>query len=91
MNDEKIWEIITQAMVEEFEIEPGQMIPEAQLKDDLGMDSLDMVDMVIVLEVAFNFKIQNKVALTEIKTVGDVVDFIKLTIEGGQDKAVNHS
>ena len=86
MTDEKIWEIITKAMVEEFEIEPAQMIPSARLKDDLGMDSLDMVDMVIVLEVTFEFKIQNKVALTEIKTLGDVVAFIKSTIKEEQDK-----
>lgn len=89
MTDEKIWEIVTEAMMEEFEIELSQMVPEARLKDDLGMDSLDMVDMVIVLEVAFDFKIQNKVALTEIETLTDVTNFIRLTIDENKENAVN--
>lgn len=65
------------------------MIPEAKIKDDLGLDSLDVVDMVIVLETAFDFKIHDKDALKEIVTLADVVDFIESTIEAAKGKAVN--
>jgi acyl carrier protein len=74
---------VNQALIEEFELEPAQMIPTALLKEDLGLDSLDMVDMVIVLETAFGFKIQDKSALAKITTLGDVVDFIAALAEAG--------
>lgn len=89
MTAETIWETITGAMMEEFELEPGQMIPEAKIKDDLGLDSLDVVDMVIVLETAFDFKIQDKAALKEIVTLADVAAFITGTIEGEKARAAN--
>jgi len=89
MTEEYIWETVTRAMIEEFELEPGQMVPEAKIKDDLGLDSLDVVDMVIVLETAFDFKIQDKAALKEIVTLADVVDFITSTIEMEEGKAAN--
>ena len=64
------------------------MVPEARIKEDLGLDSLDVVDMVIVLETALDFKIQDKAALKEIRTLTDVMDFILSIIEQEKDKAV---
>ncbi|MDR2945543.1 MAG: phosphopantetheine-binding protein [Candidatus Adiutrix sp.] len=84
-----IWATVTQAMMEEFELEPAQMRPEARIKEDLGLDSLDVVDMVIVLESAFDFKIQDKAALKEIVTLSDVADFIAATIEAERGQAAN--
>ena len=76
MKHERIRELVNKALAEEFELEPAKMTPEARLKEDLALDSLDMVDMVIVLESAFNFKIRDKAALAKITTLGEVVDFI---------------
>ena len=81
MTLEQIQEKVHQALIEEFELEPAQMIPTARLKEDLGLDSLDMVDMVIVLEEALGCKIQNKSSLAKIATLGDVLDFIAALIE----------
>ena len=78
---ELIRDKVNQALVEEFELEPAKMTPEARLKEDLGLDSLDAVDMVIVLESAFNFKIRDKAALAKITTLGEVVDFITCLAE----------
>ena len=89
MTAEFIWDTVTSAMIEEFELEPGQMVPEAKIKDDLGLDSLDVVDMVIVLETAFDFRIQDKSALKEIVTLADVADFIAATIEAEKGKVAN--
>lgn len=89
MTAELIWDTITRAMIEEFELEPGQMVPEARMKEDLGLDSLDVVDMVIVLETAFDFKIQDKAALKEIVSLADVADFIGSTMEGEKARAAN--
>ena len=76
MTDEKIIEIINSSLVEEFELDPDKMVPEAILYDDLGLDSLDRVDTVIVLEQAFKFKIREEEAIREIKTLGDIHRFV---------------
>jgi acyl carrier protein len=52
--------------VEEFELDPANIQPQLSLYDDLGLDSLDTVDMVIVLEGAFNFKIREEEEIKKI-------------------------
>ncbi len=89
MTDGLIWETICSAMAEEFELDPGQMRAEARIKEDLGLDSLDIVDMVIVLESAFDFKIEDKSALKEISTLADVAEFIRAQVQVEQARAVN--
>lgn len=50
MTEQEIIEKIDSSLAEEFELDRGDMTPEANIYDDLGLDSLDTVDMVIVLE-----------------------------------------
>jgi acyl carrier protein len=76
MTDEQVIETIDNALCEEFELEPSDMTPEATLFDKLGLDSLDVVDMVIVLESTFSFKIREDPALREIRTLGDIHKFV---------------
>ncbi len=58
MTDQEIIERINKALAEEFELEIDELVPEAVFKDDLDLDSLDAVDMVIVLEQEFEIKIK---------------------------------
>jgi acyl carrier protein len=84
MTDQEIIALIDSSLAEEFELESQQMTPEATLYDDLGLDSLDTVDMVIVLEGAFGFKIREEEAIRQIRTLGDIHRFVidkKRTIE----------
>jgi Acyl carrier protein len=74
------------AMEEEFEIEAANLVPEARIKEDLGLDSLDIVDMVVVLESAYGFSIPDKSALLKIETLGDVADFIEKTCAGMREE-----
>jgi acyl carrier protein len=76
MTDQEIIERINSALAEEFELDPAAMTPEATLFDDLGLDSLDVVDMVIVLEGAFGFKIREEEAIRQIRTLSDIHQFI---------------
>lgn len=76
MTDEKIIEIINASLAEEFELDSDKMVPEAVLYDDLGLDSLDKVDTVIVLENTFKIKIREQEAIREIKTLGDIHRFV---------------
>ncbi len=76
MNNEMIIEKVNAALVEEFELNAEDMHADAHIRDDLGLDSLDIVDMVIVLEKAFTFKLPNREALASIQTLGDVYTYI---------------
>jgi len=76
MTDEEIIELINSSLAEEFELNMDDMVPEAILLDDLELDSLDRVDMVIVLENAFGFKIREEEEIRHIRTLGDIHQFV---------------
>ncbi|MGZ8463519.1 MAG: acyl carrier protein [Candidatus Deferrimicrobiaceae bacterium] len=76
MTSQEIIERIDRSIAEEFEIDPGEMTPEKTLFQDLGLDSLDIVDLVIVLETAFQFKIREEEGIRKIRTLGDIHTFV---------------
>ena len=76
-----IIETVNRVMMEEFEATPDKLRPEARLRDDLGMDSLDGVDLVVALEVAFGFRIPEQQA-RGIRTLGDVYERIRSHVSG---------
>ena len=81
MTKEEAKELIDSSLAEEFELDRSDMTPEANLYEDLGLDSLDMVDMVIVLEEAFDFKIREEEAIRGIRTLDDIHCFVWSKIE----------
>ena len=81
MTEEEVIELIDSSLAEEFELDRADMVPEANLYEDLGLDSLDTVDMVIVLEGAFNFKIREEEAIRAIRTMADIHRFVITKIE----------
>ena len=76
MSPEAIISKIDEILIEEFELEPEAVVPEALLREDLDLDSLDGVDLVVALEKAFDFRIDGKV-IVEMKTVGDIHDYVR--------------
>lgn len=76
MTNDEIIKTINEALIKEFELDRSQMVPEAVLFEALELDSLDMVDMVIVLENAFKFKITEEKEIREIRTLGDIHNFV---------------
>lgn len=83
MTDNEAITLINQSLINEFELDPGAMLPEAEIFADLGLDSLDIVDMVVVLEGAFGIKIRDEEGLKEIRTLGDIHDFVLARRPGG--------
>jgi len=81
VTEQEIVTIINDALVEEFELDADEMQPELSIYDDLGLDSLDTVDMVIVLEGAFKFKIREEAEIKEIRTLGDIHAFVQRKLE----------
>lgn len=84
MTDQEIIELIDTTLVNEFELNIDDMVPGASLKEDLGLDSLDRVDMVIVLEKAFNFKLSEEETIRAIRTLGDIHSFVIRKKQGMQ-------
>jgi acyl carrier protein len=58
MNNEEIILKTNAFLAEEFEVDPGKITPEANLKTTLDLDSLDYIDLVVVIEGNFGFKVK---------------------------------
>ena len=58
MNRAEIEDKVREFLIEDLEVEEDVIAPEAKLKDDLGIDSLDFVDIVVIVERKFGFKIK---------------------------------
>lgn len=76
MTDQQIVEQINRSLAEEFEFDLAEMTPETTLFQDMGLDSLDVVDLVIVLETVFGMKIREEEAIRKIRTLGDIHAFV---------------
>lgn len=75
MENKKIIDTIHSFLVEEFEVEPEKILPEANLKETLGLDSLDYIDLVVVIESNFSFKVKPE-DFTHIATLQDFYDYV---------------
>ena len=56
-------------------VEDGSLVPEANLLDDLGADSLDVVELVMALEEEFSIEVPDE-DVENIRTIGDIVQYI---------------
>ncbi|MDF1614718.1 acyl carrier protein [Desulfurivibrio dismutans] len=86
MTDDELRRKVVETLAEEFELDPEAMQPEATLFDDLGLDSLDAVDMVVALEKTFGMKLTDKESLQAVRTMNDLFELlIRLKgVQGGQ-------
>lgn len=75
MTHTEIIEKVNLFLVEEFEVEHDAITPDAILKDTLGLDSLDYIDLVVVIENNFGFKVKPEDFMT-IRTFQDFYDYI---------------
>jgi acyl carrier protein len=75
MTPEEIISKINAFLIEEFELEQGQLTPSAQLKNDLGIDSLDFVDIIVIIEKNFGFKVKGE-DMVNVKTLQDFYDYV---------------
>lgn len=75
MTKQEITDKMNSLLVEEFEIAEELLTPEANLKDDLEIDSLDLVDIVVLIDQEFGFKPKAE-ELKSVKTLQDFYDYI---------------
>jgi acyl carrier protein len=75
MQREEIINKINQMLIDEFEIEESQISPDARFKEDFDIDSLDFVDLVVIIEKNFGFKVKGE-EMVNIKKLVDFYNFI---------------
>ena len=76
MTRNEIIEKVNGLLEEEFEIAPELLTPEASLKQDLEIDSLDFVDIVVIVEKNFGFKIKPE-EMAGVTTLSQFYDYIE--------------
>ena len=76
VQDEDIRQQIVAVIAEEFELAQEELTPEATLYDDLGLDSLDAVDLVVAMEKSFGVKLANEEAVKAVRTMDDLFKLI---------------
>ena len=75
MTKEEVESQVREIIVEKFQVAAEKVKGDAKLDADLGADSLDLVDLMMMLEDKFSLNISDEEA-ENIKTVNDVVDYI---------------
>ncbi len=72
---DEVFERIREVLTERLSVEEGDINEEANFQEDLGADSLDLVEMIMELEDQFGIKIPDEDA-QQIQTVGQAVDYV---------------
>ncbi len=79
MSSEEVFDKVKEIIVEQLGVAEDSVTTEASFIDDLGADSLDIVELIMALEEEFDMEIPDADA-EKVVTVGDVVDYIKENI-----------
>ncbi len=78
---QQLKEKVNSIIVEKLGVDDSSsLVPEANLLDDLGADSLDVVELVMALEEEFNIEVPDE-DVESIRTIGDIVQYVGARIE----------
>ena len=75
MQNDEIIRKINNLLIDEIEIDEEALTPSAELKKDLGIDSLDFVDLFVIIENNFGFKMKAE-EMADVKTLQDFHNYI---------------
>ncbi|MBP5267421.1 MAG: acyl carrier protein [Ruminococcus sp.] len=75
-----VFDKIREIIVEQLDVDEDKVTTDASITEDLGADSLDVVDLVMNIEESFDLEIPDE-EVENIKTVGDIVKFIEAKTE----------
>jgi acyl carrier protein len=79
---EDVFRYIQRTMVESFELEPDQVTQHATLIDDLGLDSIDAIDMAVKIQEYTGRRVAEE-ELRSLRTVADAVDLVQRLVHSG--------
>ncbi|MCD6267346.1 MAG: acyl carrier protein [Thermotoga sp. 4484_232] len=86
MERSEILEKVRRMVAEKLGIDLDDVKEDANIIEDLGADSLDLVDIVMYVEDTFGIRVEDE-ELEKIKTLKDIVDGIAKKLEGGSDES----
>lgn len=75
-----VFEKIAQILADQLDADLESITPETRIAEDLGADSLDVVELLMSIEDEFEVEVPDE-EIENVKTVGDVVEYIKANIE----------
>ena len=81
MDKQEVASRINRIFVDAFEIAPERITPEAHIFTDLGLDSLDIAELMMSLQEAFSIQIRDGEEVRAVRTVDELCDFILKTVE----------
>ncbi len=81
MNKPEIFEKIKDVLVDKYDAEGTSVAESNTLTEDLGLDSLDQVELIMEMEKQFSLKIDDDDA-AKIKTVGDILNYVDKKVNG---------
>lgn len=76
MERKEIESKVNEFLIEEMEIDAATINDDAKLKDDIGLDSLDFVDIVVIVEKTFGFKLKPE-DMSGVQTMKEFYDYIE--------------
>jgi len=71
-----VYDRIKEALVSQFEVDPEKITRDTDIMNDLGADSLDLVELIMTLEEEYGINVTDE-SVYENKTVGEIADFIE--------------
>jgi acyl carrier protein len=77
MTDDAVVRMVNEVFRDSFEIAPERLLAESEIFRDLGLDSLDMVDLVVALQKKFNVQLHSNPEVRQIRTLADLYAFIR--------------
>ena len=80
---DRIIKIVNQVLEEEFEIDPALLVPESLIREDMGLDSLDAVDLIVMVDKKLGVRIDEEQARS-IRILEDVYKIINELLKGKQ-------
>ena len=76
MSVEEIFQKLSELVAEQFAMEPDEVTMDTSFEEDLGADSVDLVELVMAMEEEFDVGEVAEDDLAELKTVGDCVNYL---------------
>ena len=81
MSVEEIFQTISELVAEQFAMEPDEVTMDTSFEEDLGADSVDLVELVMAMEEEFEVGETQEEDLSSLKTVGDAVNYIAAKVK----------
>ena len=81
MDRSEIVSTVNSIFIERFEMEEADLSPDKKIIEDLQLDSLDLVDMIVGLQQKFGIMLRDNPEIRNVRTLGDVYDFIEKLAE----------